>query len=64
MGDAEGRNNKPPGEQDVPPTASFIGAARGPGNQVVRFRIQGERGCCTVVVHWTDSSIRPIVVLP
>ncbi|MHC4750819.1 MAG: protein kinase domain-containing protein [Planctomycetota bacterium] len=44
MSQAEGTNNDRPGEEELPPTASFNQLARGSGSQIGQFRIERELG--------------------
>ncbi|MBW8041558.1 MAG: protein kinase [Planctomycetes bacterium] len=44
MNNAEGKDDKRPGEEEVPPTASFGVDGRGPGGQIGQFRIESELG--------------------
>ncbi len=44
MSDAKEKNGRRPGEDEVPPTASFSDSAPGPGGQIGPFRIERELG--------------------
>ena len=44
MSEAEAKNDKRRGEEEVPPTASFGVEGRGPGGQIGQFRIESELG--------------------
>ena len=59
MDDAGTKNNKRPGEDEVPPTASFDSSVLGPGGQIGQFRIERElgRGAVGVVYLAHDTKL-------
>jgi Tol biopolymer transport system component len=65
MSDAKEKNGRRPGEDEVPPTASFSNSVPGPGGQIGPFRIEGElgRGAVGVVYLAHDTKLdRPVAI--
>jgi len=65
MSDAEQENNKRPGKEELPPTASFSDLVLGPGSRIGRFRIERElgRGAVGVVYLAHDTKLdRPVAI--
>ncbi len=59
MSDAKEKNGRRPGEDAVPPTASFSNSVPGPGSRICRFIVERELNRSEVVVHGpTNRSIR------
>ncbi len=58
MSDATEKNGRGPGEDEVPPTASFSNSVPGPGSRIWRIIVERELNRSEVVVHWTNRSIR------
>jgi len=59
MSEAEAKNDKRWGDEELPPTASFGGASRGPGGKIGQFRIERElgRGGAGVVYLGHDTKL-------
>ncbi|GAG50074.1 unnamed protein product, partial [marine sediment metagenome] len=65
MSDAKEKNGRRPGEDVVPPTASFDSSVLGPGGQIGPFRIERElgRGAVGVVYLAHDTKLdRPVAI--
>ncbi len=65
MSDAKEKNGRRPGEDEVPPTASFSNSVPGPGGQIGPFRIERElgRGAVGVVYLAHDTKLdRPVAI--